>query len=90
LDGTKMAETPLPALPEAISTDGNPVVDSAGKVILWANGTLYGFSAEGKILFSAKPAISSPPQLLFGPGGRLYAADSSTVSALMQTGKDVE
>ena len=90
LDGTKVAETPLPAVPESISTDGNPVVDSAGKVILWANGTLYGFSADGKILFTAKPAISSTPQLLFGPGGKLYAADSNTVGELKLTGEDVE
>jgi hypothetical protein len=90
LDGTKLAETPLPAHPEAISAEEDPVVDSAGKVIFWANGTLYGFSAEGKILFTAKLALSAPSQLLFGPGGMLYAAGSNTVSALMLTGGNTE
>ena len=66
------------------------MVDSAGKVIFWANGTLYAFSAEGEILFTAKPAISSPPQLLFGPGGKLYAAASNTVSELKLMGEEVE
>jgi hypothetical protein len=89
LDGEKVPETPEPAeLPEKMSTEANPVVDSAGNVILWANNALYGFTAEMKRLFTAKPVIPYAPELLFGPGGTLYAAygpaeSVTTVSALI-------
>lgn len=86
LDGTKVAETPEPVgFAEKTSTEGNPVVDSSGDVF-WANNALYGFTSETKSLLTA-PVLSSTPQLLFGPGGTLYAAYSSaqstTVSALI-------
>jgi hypothetical protein len=85
LDGTKVAETPVP-VPEKTSTEGNPVVDSSGNVFLWANDALYGFyPVTGS--FPTAPVVSSTPQLLFGPAGTLYAAESSaqstTVSALI-------
>jgi hypothetical protein len=69
------------------STEVNPVVDSAGNIMLWGNNTLYGFTADTKSLFTAK-VESSPPQLLFGPGGTLYLAygttdSGTTVSALI-------
>ena len=61
------------------------MVDSSGNVF-WANNALYGFTSETKSLLTA-PVVSSTPQLLFGPGGTLYAAYSSaqstTVSALI-------
>ncbi len=69
-------------MPGLVSTEGNPVMDSAGNVILWANNTLYGFTADAKSLFAA-PVASSPLQLLFGPGGTLYAISGTTVSALV-------
>ncbi len=89
LDGTLAAQpaTP-PRLPAKISTEGNPVVDSDKDVILWADNTLYGFAADTGPLFTAQPEMSRVPQLLFGPGGTLYAAygppgSVSTVSALV-------
>jgi hypothetical protein len=86
LDGTKVAETPEPVgVPEKTSTEGSPVVDSAGNVF-WANHALYGFTSDTKSLLAA-PVLSSTPQLLFGPVGTLYAVYSSdqstTVSALI-------
>lgn len=83
LKGNKVNETPeSPALPGLISTEGNPVVDSAGNAILWVNNTLYGFTADAKSLFTA-PVASPPLELLFGPGGTLYAVSGTTVSALV-------
>jgi hypothetical protein len=75
-------------LPAEISTEGNPVTDSAGDVLFWANNTLYGFSADRKRVLTATPEVRYTPQLLFGPGGTLYAvygpADGAkTVSALI-------
>ena len=81
LDGTRVFE------PAAIEPAGkwipeaNPVVDAAGNIMIWADNNLYGFSAETKPLFTAK-IVSSPPQLLFGPGGTLYAAYESADSKL--------
>jgi hypothetical protein len=83
LKGNKVYETPEPpALPGQMSTEGNPVVDSAGNVFLWANNILYGFTADTKSLFTA-PVASSPLELLFGPGGTLYAVSGTTISALV-------
>jgi hypothetical protein len=65
------------------SIDGNPVVDSAGNVMFWADDTFYGFSAEPRLLFNPKLPELGKPQLLFGPGGTLYAASGATVSALI-------
>jgi hypothetical protein len=72
--------TPLPA---NISIDGNPVVDSAGNVMFWANDTFYGFTAQAKQLFSPQLPELGKAQLLFGPGGTLYAASGATVNALV-------
>ena len=88
LDGTKLFEAEEPATSAGQwSAEAKPVVDSVGNIMFWASNTLYGFTAETKSLFAA-PVISSPPQLLFGPAGTLYAAYStgdtgSTVSALV-------
>jgi hypothetical protein len=79
-------ETPAPALTVA---GGNPVVDSAGNVVFWASNTLYGFAGQAGQSFAAKPepALPPDPQLMFGPGGTLYAVsdlrNSMTVSALI-------
>jgi hypothetical protein len=88
IDGTKVAETPEPAAPAGKwSTEANPVADSGGNVMFWANNHLYGFTAGGKSLFSA--SVKSPSShLSFGPGGTLYAAEptadtGSTVVALI-------
>jgi hypothetical protein len=89
LNGVTVTTPGEPAdLPPGIATNGNPVVDSAGNLMFWANDTLYGFTSEPKLLFAARPALSEPnPQLLFGPGGTLYWAsegvNSFTVSALV-------
>ncbi len=72
--------TPLPA---NISTAGKPVADSAGNIMLWANDTFYGFTAEASLLFNPKLPELGEPQLLFGPGGTLYAASGGAVSALI-------
>lgn len=91
LTGKKVRETSESYLPEAV-TEGNPVVDSAGNVILWANGALYGFTEQTAnfIAHALVPAMSYTPQLLFGPGGTLYAygpeptaETPATVSALI-------
>jgi len=82
LDGNKVSEATTSAK-MVESTDGVPVVDSAGDVILWASNTLYGFTADTNPLFTAKPDISFVPQLLFGPGGTLYARSETSVSALV-------
>lgn len=79
-------ETPAPAW---TAVGGNPVVDAAGSVIVWANNTLYGFTSQSAQSFAAKPepALPADPQLMFGPGGTLYAVNDSrnfvTVSALI-------
>jgi hypothetical protein len=86
LDGTRVIETPVAHTGEWTG-EANPVVDSAGNIMLWAKNTLYGFSAETKSLFTAQ-IVSSPPQLLFGPSGTLYTTygttdSGTTVSALI-------
>jgi hypothetical protein len=78
LDGIKVSEIAEPSKPAGRwRTDVNPLVDGAGNVVFWANNTLYGYTAETKSLFTAS-AVSSPPQLLFGPSGALYGAYGST------------
>jgi hypothetical protein len=79
-------ETPAPGLTVA---GGNLVVDATGNVIFWANNTLYGFAGQAGQSFAVKPAPALPPdsQLMFGPGGTLYAFNDLrnfiTVSALI-------
>jgi hypothetical protein len=83
--GDRASETA--ELPAEISTE-DPLTDSAGDVLLWANNTLYGFNANMNRVLTATPEVRTAPQLLFGPGGTLYAvygpADGmKTVSALI-------
>jgi hypothetical protein len=65
-------------------------VDSAGNVVFWAKNALYGLNNESNALFAPTtpdPALLSDSQLLFGPGGTLYAVNRSgdfvSVSALI-------
>jgi len=67
----------------SIAYDGSPVVDSAGNVMFWANDTFYGFTGEPRLLFNPKLPELGNPQLLFGPGGTLYAASGTDVRALI-------
>jgi hypothetical protein len=84
LDGKEVAPAPpQTALPANISTDGNPVVDSAGNFMFWADDTFYGFTGEPKLLFNQKLPELGKPQLLFGPRGMLYAGSGATVRALI-------
>jgi hypothetical protein len=81
---TKVTELgKVDAAQTSIAYDGTPVVDSAGNVMFWANDTFYGFTGEPKLLFDPKLPDLGNPQLLFGPGGTLYAASRATVSALI-------
>lgn len=98
--GTKMTSIPFDAdgtaalverpLSPVTGTDASPVVDSAGNVVFWAKNALYGFNNESNALFAPTtpdPALLSDSQLLFGPGGTLYAVNRSgdfvSVSALI-------
>ena len=83
LDGTRVFEPPVSVeLAGKWIAEANPVVDGAGNIMIWADHTLYGFSAETKSLFRLLTVkdVSPPPQLLFGPGGALYAASESAAS----------
>ncbi len=88
LDVKKLTETPQPTgAAGQWNTNVNPVVDSAGNIMFWADKTLYSFYPETNSL--TKHAVEAPPpQLFFGPSGILYAAyeaakSETTVSALI-------
>lgn len=81
--GTKLrTETPAPAL---TVPGGNPVADASGNVIFWASNTLYGFAGQGGQSFAVKPepALPPDPQLIFGPGGTLYAVTDQRNSMMI-------